>query len=128
MPYVHLVAVLALVQFLFFGYRVGQARRAHGVLAPATTGEARFERAYRAQMNTLEQLAVFLPALLLSAVYWPQAVVASIGVAYLAGRALYWRAYLRDPETRNLAFGLTLLANAALVGLLLAGAGWRAVG
>jgi hypothetical protein len=60
-----------------------------------------FERAYRVQMNTLEQLVGFLPALLIAGIYWPQAVVAPVGVVYLLGRALYRHRYMQDPARRG---------------------------
>ena len=42
----------------------------------AVTGHEGFERAYRVQMNTLELMVAFLPALFIAAKYWPQAWVA----------------------------------------------------
>ena len=69
MSWVVLVAVLALLQFAAFGALVGRARGQFGVSAPATTGHPIFERYYRVQYNTLEQIVVFVPALFLSAAY-----------------------------------------------------------
>ena len=61
MNYVHIVAMLAVLQFLIFAILVGRARGTHGVPAPATSGHEIFDRAFRVQMNTLEQLVAFLP-------------------------------------------------------------------
>lgn len=124
MNYVHIIALLAIVQFIIFGMLVGQARGRYGIAAPAMTGNEHFERAVRVQMNTLEQLVCFLPALLIAAVYWPQAYVASAGVVYLLGRTLYRQAYVADPAKRGLGFFLTflpttLLALAGLVGAVM---------
>ena len=124
MNYVHIIALLAIVQFIIFGMLVGQARGRYGIAAPAMTGDEHFERAVRVQMNTLEQLVCFLPALLIAAVYWPQAYVASAGVVYLLGRTLYRQAYVADPAKRGLGFLLTflpttLLALAGLVGAVM---------
>ena len=121
--YIDVVAVLALFQFVFFSALVGQARGKYGVAAPAVVGHEQFERAYRVQMNTLEQLVAFLPALFLAGRYWPHAVVAGLGLVYLVGRLIYWRAYVSAPSTRGLGFVLTLLPTvllllAALVGAL----------
>ena len=44
MPYVNLVIALALVEFLLFGIAVARARTRYHVPAPATTGNADFER------------------------------------------------------------------------------------
>jgi len=40
MPWIHLVTVLALVQYLVFGALVGRARGQYGVKAPATTSNS----------------------------------------------------------------------------------------
>ena len=69
MAYVHLVIVLALLEFLLFGYAVGRARTRYKVPAPAMSGHEVFDRYFRAQMNTLERLVVFLPSLWLFAHY-----------------------------------------------------------
>ncbi len=121
MHYVHIVALLAILQFIYFSILVGQARGKYGIKAPAMTGNEHFERAARVQMNTLEQLVCFLPALLIAAVYWSPVYVAALGVVYLVGRAIYQRAYVADPAKRGLGFMLTfmptvLLALAGLVG------------
>src|SRR5690625_7314259 len=47
----------------------GRARMKYGIKAPAVTGHPGFERAYRVQMNTLEQTVLFLPVLWLAAAY-----------------------------------------------------------
>ena len=122
MNLVHLVAVLALMQFYAFGMLVGRARIRYGIKAPATSGHEAFERAFRVQMNTLEQLVVFLPALLLSRAYWSSGLVAAIGCVYLVGRGLYAWSYSRDPATRAPGFLLTVFPTAILLVLALIGA------
>jgi uncharacterized membrane protein YecN with MAPEG domain len=114
--YVHIVAVLAIFQFFYFGIMVGRARGKYGVDAPATSGHEMFDRAFRIQMNTLEQLVCFLPALLLADVYWPGATIAAIGAVYIVGRFLYARSYNKDPATRALGFVLTILPTFTLLG------------
>ena len=47
---------------IFFTARVGISRGKLGVEAPACTGNEQFERMFRVQQNTLEQLIVFVPA------------------------------------------------------------------
>ena len=112
---VHLVVALAIVQFIFFAMLVARARTVYRIPAPATSGHEQFERLYRVQMNTLEQLVAFLPALLLAAQYWPPLLMAAIGAVYLVGRMLYWRSYVRDPASRAIGFGLTILPTFALL-------------
>ena len=123
MIYVHIIALLAIVQFIIFSMLVGAARGKYGIKAPAMTGNEHFERAVRVQMNTLEQLVCFLPALLIAASYWPQTYVAGTGLVYLVGRTLYRQAYVADPAKRGLGFALTVLPTMVLVLAGLVGAG-----
>lgn len=128
MYYVHIIALLAVIQFIVFSMLVGAARGKYGIQAPAMTGNENFERAVRVQMNTLEQLICFLPALLIAAVYWPQGYVAAAGVVYLVGRTLYRQAYVADPAKRGLGFLLTFLPTTLLVLAGLVGAVMRSLG
>ena len=65
MPLIEIVVGLALVQLIAFGMIVGWARGKYGVEAPATTGNPVFERYFRVQMNTVEMMVVFVPAIYL---------------------------------------------------------------
>lgn len=121
MQYVELVAVFAVLQFFAFGALTGNARRKSGLKAPAITGHEGFERMYRVQMNTLEMLVAFLPALLLASKYWPSLWVAGLGAVYLIGRHLYWRAYVSDPSKRGTGFMLTMVPTLLLLLLALGG-------
>jgi len=123
MQWVELVAVLAVTQFLAFGVLTGRAREVSGVKAPATSGHPAFERMYRVQMNTLEVLVAFLPALFVAARYGHPLLVAGLGLVYLIGRLVYWRAYVSDPSKRAVGFLLSIvpvvvLLAVALIGLL----------
>ncbi len=121
MQYVELVALLAVIQYLGFGAMTGQARRLSGLKAPVMTGHEGFERMYRVQMNTLETLVAFLPALFISARYMPATLVAGLGVVYLIGRTMYWLSYVRDPSARRIGFMLSMVPTLMLA--VLAGAG-----
>ncbi len=121
MPLIDLVALLALLQLLFFSALVARARGTYGVKAPAVTGHEKFERAYRVQMNTLEMTVLFLPALYLAARYWAPLPAAIAGGVYLLGRLVYWQAYMASPGRRSLGFVLSLLP--CLVLLVAAGIG-----
>lgn len=118
MPLVHLVIGLALVQFLFFLFAVGRARETYKVAAPATTGNEIFERYFRVQMNTLELLVIFVPAVLLFGQYFGEYLAAGLGGVYLIGRLVYFTSYVKDPRSRSLGYGLSALP----VMILLAGA------
>jgi len=115
MEYVVLMTVIALLQFVYFGVQVGRARGRFGVPAPATAGHPEFERYYRVQMNTLEQLAVFLPALWLFASYVSALWAAGLGAVFVVGRALYARSYVRDPKSRSAGYALTLVPSLVLL-------------
>jgi glutathione S-transferase len=109
MPYVHIVIGLALIEFLYFGIEVGRARSRFNVRAPATTGNEAFERYFRVQMNTLELLVMFIPAILIFSLYMSPYVAAAIGAVYLVGRIIYLFAYVKDPKKRSAGFGLSML-------------------
>jgi len=118
-----LVALLALSQYFFFASLVGRARGRYGVKAPAVAGHEVFERFYRVQMNTLELLVIFIPALLLAAKYFPSTWVAAVGAIYLLGRGVYAYAYVKKPASRGLGFVLSAgptmcLLLMALVGVI----------
>ncbi len=107
MALVHLVIVLALLEFFAFGMAVGKARGTYGVAAPATSGNELFERYYRVQMNTLELLIMLIPAMWLAARYMDPRIVAALGALYLIGRLVYFVSYVKEPKTRGLGFALS---------------------
>jgi uncharacterized MAPEG superfamily protein len=115
MAYVDIVTALALLQFIVFGYRVGSARGKYGVKAPAVTGNEIFERYFRVQQNTLEQLVVLLPGLYIFGRYVNPPWAAGLGVVYLVGREIYASTYVKDPAKRSLGFGLTILPEVVLI-------------
>jgi glutathione S-transferase len=115
MAYVDIVTALALLQFIVFVMQVGRARGKYGVLAPSTTGNEIFERHFRVQQNTLEQLILFLPGLYLFAHYFNPLWAAGLGLIYLIGRQVYSASYVRDPKTRSAGFGLTFLPTIVLI-------------
>lgn len=115
MAAVTVIAMLALVQYLYFAGEVGRARGRSGLQAPAVTGDATFERVFRAHYNTLEQLVAFLPAIYAAGYYVHELYAVAAGVAFLVGRALYFRAYVADPARRGPGMLITFAATLALV-------------
>jgi uncharacterized membrane protein YecN with MAPEG domain len=115
MAYVTVIAMLALIEYLYFGMQVGGARGRTGVQAPAVSGDPEFERVYRAHQNTLEQLIIFIPALFATAYYANEIYAVAAGVAFLIGRALYFRTYAKDAEKRGPGMLITAVANIALI-------------
>ena len=115
MPYVHIVICLALVEFLYFGFAVGKARARYKVPAPAVTGNEIFERYFRVQMNTLEQLVVFIPSIWLFGQYLSPYLAAGLGVVFLIGRLAYLSGYVKDPKKRELGFTLSFIPSVILL-------------
>jgi glutathione S-transferase len=127
MAYVELITVLALLQFLYFGILVSRARTRYGVKAPAVSGDATFERYYRVQVNTLELLVIFLPAMWMATSHIAPLWIAALGAAYLVGRFLYLSGYVEAPEKRSLGFGLSALPILILLGVDLIGSVLRLI-
>jgi glutathione S-transferase len=109
-----LVTCLAALMYLVFGLQVGKARRTHGIKAPAISGNPDFERVFRAQMNTLEWMPIFLPALWLFAIYLSDAVAAALGLVWIVGRILYMSGYARAASERRTGFAIQASAAIAL--------------
>jgi len=112
---VHLVMLLALLEYFGFALAVGRARYRYGVKAPATAGNVDFERYYRAQMNTLEQLIIFVPALWSFAIFISITWASALGVAFIIGRLLYFTGYVKAAEKRSAGFGLATFAQLFLL-------------
>ena len=107
MDAVVIVTVLALLQFVWFGFDVGMMRGKHQCKAPAVTGAPEFERMFRVQQNTMEQLVIFLPAMWLFGTMVEPLWAAGLGVIYLVGRTIYRYSYVKDPASRSLGFMLS---------------------
>ena len=118
-PFTVAALLLALLVYVWAGYRVGRARAAFGVKAPACTGDDNFERVFRAQQNTVEQMIFFLPLLALAAWLWGDRLAAVYGLVWSLGRILYVEGYAREAGKRELGFMLSgLLSLLVLVGIL----------
>jgi hypothetical protein len=115
MAWVAFVIVIALIEYVVFLIMVGQARHRYGVVAPATTGHEIFERCFRVQQNTMEQLLLFLPSIWLFATFISPAWAAGIGAIFPVGRALFAAGYIRDPKKRGFGFALSMLPNTVLL-------------
>jgi glutathione S-transferase len=113
--YTALVTLLAVALYFSTGLAVANARQKFGVVVPATTGHADFERVFRVQQNMLEWMPIFLPGLWLFAVYVSDKVAALLGLVWIVGRLMYMVAYAAGPEKRRAGFAIQALAAFALL-------------
>jgi glutathione S-transferase len=127
MHYVAIVTAVALLQFFWFGWQVGVARGKYNIPAPAISGNDVFERTFRVQMNTQEQLLVFLPALWIFASFISPLWAAVLGAVFIVGRAVYAMTYVRDPKSRSIGFALTAIPNLLMLLGILIWAVWALV-
>ncbi len=110
-----IVTILALGQFVFFSIQVGSYRGKYGVKAPAVSGAPEFERMFRVQQNTMEQLVVFLPTLWIFGYLVKPAYAAGFGLVFLVGRFVYRAEYLKDPASRSPGFAMSFLPTAVML-------------
>jgi uncharacterized MAPEG superfamily protein len=115
MESIAIVTLLALAQYILFGIQVGSMRGKHGVKAPAVSGHVQFERMFRIQQNTMEQLVVFIPTLWIFGHFVNPLWGAGMGVVFIIGRFIYRAAYLKDPAGRGMGFTLTFLPTAIML-------------
>ena len=109
-----LVTCLAILTYFLFTLQVGKARATYGVKAPAISGNPDFERVFRVQMNTLEWMPIFLPALWLFAIYIGDAIAAGLGVIWIAGRVIYMTGYAKAANKRGPGFAIQAVAALVL--------------
>jgi glutathione S-transferase len=122
-----LVTCLALAVYFPTSVQVARARATFGIKAPAITGNPDFERVFRVQMNTLEWIPIFLPALWLFAIYISDTIAAVLGLVWIAGRILYMDGYSKAADRRGRGFAVqssaTILLWLGATGAIL----WRLV-
>lgn len=130
MPFTIAALVLALAVYIWVVLKVGQARSRYDVAAPAVTGDPAFERTFRAQQNTVEQMILFLPLLGLAWLLWGDRWAGLYGLVWSVGRVLFIEGYAREAAKRSTGFLLSggvsmavLIAVAVTVVLRLAGIG-----
>jgi glutathione S-transferase len=115
MELIALVTVLIAIEYFYLAIMVGKARGETGVAAPTCAGEPKFERVFRVQQNTMEQLIIFYPALWIFGYYVHAEIGAALGVLFLIGRIMYARGYVQSPDKRGPGFILGSLALAILL-------------
>lgn len=102
--------------YFFTAFRVGHYRQKHNIKAPLTSGHPEFDRAYRVQLNTLEQMGIVLPFLWVAAFYpigWAW-LAPLFGVLWLVSRIIYLAGYMAGPDKRLIGAMLGGFCNFAL--------------
>jgi glutathione S-transferase len=113
-PYTTIVLCLGLIVYIWVMLRVGSARAKFKISAPVMMGPVEFERVVRVHGNTLEQLALFIPSLLLFAAAWGDSPAAILGILWPVGRVIYALRYYAGVN-RSLGFGLGFIASAVML-------------
>ena len=114
-PLASIVVLLAVLEFMAFGGMVGYARSKYGVKAPTTSGDPLFERHFRVHYNTMEQLIVFVPAILLFGFFLSDLWAAIVGAVFIVSRVFYAIGYVKDPKQREFGSILGFLCQAVLI-------------
>src|SRR6266853_2873479 len=112
---VSIAMALALIEYMVLGFLVGRARGTYHVEAPAISGDPMFDRYFRVHQNTMEQLIIFVPAMLLFAFFVNPRAAALLGLLFVVARIVYARGYLEDPKKRSAGARLTFIVLAILV-------------
>jgi uncharacterized membrane protein YecN with MAPEG domain len=115
MTLVYVVMMLAVIEYFAFGMAVGMARGRYKIPAPAVSGNPDFERYYRVQMNTLEQMMVFLPSLWTFATFVSASWAAGLGLVFVIGRLVYFIGYTKAANKRGIGFGISGLPTMILM-------------
>ena len=123
-PLIGLVTVATVLLLAALSGVVGRARGRYGVRAPATTGHELFERAFRAQGNTVESALMFLPALWTAAAFGRPDIAAIFGAVWLFARIVYVVTYLDPAKKRTFGFALSAIATLCLLGQAAWGIAW----
>lgn len=109
-----IITLAALLLYFLTATAVMFARGKYRIKAPATSGNADFERVFRVQMNTQENLLLFLPALWLFSIYVSAYWSGIIGLVWLVARVYYALSYSRSAGARAPGYTIALLAFAVL--------------
>jgi glutathione S-transferase len=113
-PYTTLVTLIDMALYFLITVNVIRGRIKHKVEPPHLEGPAAFQRIVRVQMNTLEQLALHLPLLWISAFAMDDVFAAAFGIIWTFGRVIYARGYYAKANRRMKGFYITVTINIVL--------------
>jgi glutathione S-transferase len=114
-PLTGLVTVISIMVYIWMMMKVGNARRLHNTPAPAIVGPEAFNRVMRVHGNTLEGLAMFLPALWLAALTSHDLWAAIVGIFFPIGRVIYAQGYYQAADKRGTGFMISSIATLILL-------------
>lgn len=109
------VSVLALLVGFVTAPIVGHLRVKHQVMPPSTSGPDEFQRGFRVQQNTTENLVLFLPAMWFFAWSVSAEWAAGIGLVWVLARIGYIVGYLNAAKNRLPGFIVSMFALAVLL-------------
>lgn len=115
MDLAYLAIMLMIAEYSLFASLVGVARVRYRVAAPAISGHPDFERYFRVQQNTLEQLIGVIPALWIMALTLSPLWAALLGYLFVAARAWYAWGYYQSAAGRHWGFTAGAWATGGLV-------------
>jgi len=117
------VAVLAVLFISYTWVNVGKVRGTTKIDAPAVTGHPTLERAYRVQLNTVEQAITFFPLLFMATRYFHSLgwLPAAFGLVWIVGRFAYLQGYMSAPAKRSAGFLISLVGSVGLLVLSIIG-------
>jgi glutathione S-transferase len=116
LPLTSLAAIVNVIEYWAFSMYVGYAREKFKFPAPQTVGNVEWEKTYRVQMNTLENLPILLTSLLVFASFSGSDQWAGIlGLMFAFGRFIYAIGYYGNPKNRGFGFLIGLLALVPLM-------------
>ena len=119
-PIIVTLGTVALVFFLTL--KVGLARKEYKVKVPKVSGNIEFEKVFRAQQNTLENVVMFLPLLWISSVFFSAMISGVVGSMWLFSRVLFALGYSsKNMKRRSLPFLMSILCLAILFVLSIVG-------
>ncbi|HBE20741.1 MAG TPA: MAPEG domain-containing protein [Cyanobacteria bacterium UBA11149] len=109
------VTAIALIVYFALIINVGKARAKYNVPVPQISGNPDFERVFRVQQNTVEQLVLFVPSLWLFCLFVSPIWGAVIGAVWVIGRIIYAWGYYQAAEKRIFGFAINSLSTMILI-------------
>jgi glutathione S-transferase len=113
-PYTAFVTLIDMAIYFYVSFNVARGRGKHKVTAPSIDGPPAFQRLFRVQQNTLEQLVQHLPILWIAAFAMDDVFAASFGCIWSFSRILYAIRYYDKPNRRMKGFIIGMTANGIL--------------